>query len=514
MNLKNNTPFELGEVKALLLLPVDENSFTIGSAYTIGGEKISTEKSANKGIFLFVKDFEPSEEKTILVEVRAKNYSVFWQAFIAGLLEKISLLESSENPSIRSKASGFSQRLFDASQGADFANQAIIKEILDLSTQVQLLFAEEDAFQKNFFAETSLREEIASQINGLEESALFLESLGFQKDSEKLRFAANKAKGQLRSALIGFEGLMQVKSTLNSVEAPQAKDVLSREINRLKKEASVFLSLEKDFELVFSQKENFFDAENEALFYLGIGDFNKAFSVFTDMNSAFYSMEAGTREKAMQIIGEKKSFIELYTKTLEGIPYKAQKLRGFEESFRTELVNHFFPTTSERLDRLLLQLDSLETKDYSNLLEELAELDLNFSFQTILNAVKSTKEAETDFGDLKKIDEELSKDLDWVREQAYTVYNLAQLKSKNIFDVEAKELLEQVSQKLSAGEYVEAILLSEKILALSEQKSKLEIPPVVVPLVLLVLAGLYFKNRKKTPVEPPKKIKLERVKSV
>ncbi|MDO8634421.1 MAG: hypothetical protein Q7K34_03985 [archaeon] len=512
VKLKNNTPFGLEEVKALAPLPVDESSFVLGSAYTIGGDKITAEKSANKGVFLSVKDFEPSEEKTVLLEVRAKNYSIFWQEFVDGLLEKIALLESSENSSIRPKASLLRQSLLAANESADFKNEATIEEILELSVQVQLLLAEEDSLQKNQFAESSLREEILSQIKGLEESALFLESLGFQKDSEKLRFAANKAKAQLNSQLIGFEGLMQVKSTLNAVEAPQAKDVLSREINRLKQGAAVFLSLEKDFEIVFPQKENFFEAEKETMFYIGLGDFNKAFSVFTDMNSAFYSMEKQAMEKSRQIIGEKKYFFELYSQTLEGIPLKAEKLRGFEEAFRAELVNHFFPTTSERIDRLLLQLDSLETKDYSGLLEGLDGPDSNFAFPLVLNAVKSAKGAEKDFESVKKIDDELSKDLDWVREQAYTVYGLAQLKAKNIFGVEAKELLEQASQKLSAKEYVEAIVLSEKILLLSEQKSKFEIPVVVVPLALLVLAGLYFKGRKKPPVEPPKKTKLERVK--
>ncbi|MBI4045148.1 MAG: hypothetical protein HY392_05545 [Candidatus Diapherotrites archaeon] len=510
--MKNNTPFVLDEVKALVLPPLDENSFSLGSAYTIGGEKITAEKSANRGVFLSVKDFEPSEEKTILLEVRAKNYSVFWQGLVAKLLEKISLLETSENPSIRSKATLLRQSLSEAGEGGDFANQAVIGALLNLSAQVQLLYAEEEDFQKNFFAESTLRREILSQIDSLLESALFLESLGFEKDSEKLRFAANKATAQLQKPLVGFEALLQVKSMLNGAQAPEAKDVLSREINRLKQDASVFLLLEKDFEVFFSQKEKFFEAEKEALFYLGIGDFNRAFSVFTDMNSAFHSIEGEAREKSMQIIAEKKSFIELYSQTLQGIPLKAEKLRGFEEAFRFELVDHFFPTTSERIDRLLLQLESIETRDYSVLLEGLESADANFAFQVVLDAVKTAKSAEADFGDLKKIDDELSKDLDWVREQAYTVYGLAQLKAKNIFAPEAKELLEQASQKLSNGEYVEAIVLSEKVLVLSEQKSKFEIPVVVVPLALLAVAGLYFKRRKKAPAEPPKKTRLERVK--
>lgn len=513
VNLKNKTPFTLEEVKTLVQLPVDENSFTLGSVYTIGGEKISAEKSSNNGVFLSVKDFEPSEEKVILVEVKAKNYSLFWQGFITGLFEKISLLESSENSSIRAKASALRQNLLDAAKAADFANQAFIQGLLDLSTQVQLLFAEEEAFQKNYFAQNALREEIQLQINRLEESAIFLKSLGFSKDSEKLLFAANQAKSQLAGPLLGFEGLMQVKSTLNNVEVPQAKEVLAREITRLKQEASVFLSIEKDFQMVFTQKEKFFEAEQEALFYLRLGDFNKAFAVFSDMNSSFSSMETQAKEKAIQIISEKKYFLQLCKQTIEGIPSKAEKLRGFEEAFRSELVNHFFPTTSERIERLLLEFSSIETKDYSSVLEVITTLDQNFNFQSALNAVKYSSEIEESFEEVKKIDEELSKDIEWVREQAYTVYGLAELKSKNILDFEAKQLLEQAAQKLESKDYVEAILISEKIFMLSEQKSKFEIPIVVVPIALIVAAGLYFKNRKKVPVEPPKKIKLQRIKT-
>lgn len=517
VGVQNNLDVELKNIKLFALLPVDEKNFVIENAFSLEGEKIKYELLFPSKVLFSVDGLAPLEKKTMVFTVNAKNHSVFWSGFFALLEEKLLTLDLSANQKIRQKAASLKQRLLSLEQSSDLVNDQKNTKAMQLSLDVSSLLEENESFEKNESRALALTREITEQTGLLEKNAQLLKDLGFESDGEKILARTKKALSDLDSFTqkgASFEDLLGIKSSLNDLGEIDAKKLLQEEAKKLVSEAGEFLSLEKDFGLVFSGKEEVLLAEERILFYLNQNDFSNAKETLDKLSQNVARIKAQVEEKAKSILEKSEKDFFWFEELARNAPQKASKLKELEQEFIEKLNNRFFPTSSERIDKLLLKLDSLSVDGLGEKITKIKDLKESGDFVgAAKEAVLLSKSFEKNISEIKKIDNEFSSDLARVKEEAFNAYYLAELKTKNVSNAEAGEALLNAKEELDKENFTEAILLSEKAIELIEgkQKSALEIPVAVYPLVILALAGMFFKYRQKKPLTV-QKTKVERVK--
>ncbi len=514
----NLLDFELKNIKILVPISLKEKNFEVTKSAFADGEKLLVEEFSFEKFFLTFKEFKPREKKDALIEFKVKNYSGFWSSVVEDIENKISGLLFSSNKKISDKASGFSKELLELKVQLDFVNDVKIKELVDLSFEVQKLFEENNSFEETISANVLLKQEILEKILFLEENAKKLDGLGFKGDAQKIFSKTKKAINSLNGAQIdslsGFESLLSIKSSLSDLDGLNVKDLLLFDVNKTVSEANSLIGKEKNLGLVFSGKDVFFEADKSVSFYLSENNFVKAKEFVDKLKGSLVTLSEEALSKSQKILEEKQSGFSRLKDLLDEIPLNAEKLKSLEKGFLEKLENRFFPTSSDRIDRLLLKFDSLAKNSFFEKIEQINLLQENS--QTIDAAVLSLsleKESQKFFSEAKKISLEFSKDLAQIKEDAFNSYYLAELKSRNSSNAEIQELLLQSKQKIESDDFVQGILFAEKASELIDKNTglPLNIPLVIYPVILLAITGLFFKYRQKK-IPAPQKVKVERVK--
>jgi len=515
----NNLELELENIKLFLPVSLEEKSFLPAKAYTADGEKIMVEEVLENKLLVSIKSILPGQKKEFFVELKVKNFSSFWQKQIELLGQKISVLKNAPDAAIRQKASLLEERLLALKQSIDFANSASNseagKELLQLSVDVQKLLEESNLFEKTQSHIFALKEEIRKQLLQIEQNAAFLKSIGFDKDSESILSKTKKARLDLESldstSLQGPEKLFSIKSFLNEIGSTDAGEALKVQAKKLAEEGLSFLSAEKDFGMVLEGKGKVLSAEESVLFYLSQNDFVGAKNFVDALKGAVDGIKNSVSEQAKKVLEKHKQEFEGIEDIVEETRLQARMLKSLEKEFLEKLANRFFPTSSERIDKLLLKLDSLPELD-----EKIKEIESLESAGSLVEAAKKAQALSKEFSkpidEAKKISAEFSGDLARVKEDAFNAYYIAELKAKSKSNAEIENLLLEAKQKLDQGDFVQAILLSEQAESMVDKAEFIQfnIPVAVYPIILLAVVGMFFRYRQKKKPEP-QKVKVERV---
>lgn len=518
--IKNNTGILFEKAKVSFPLPIEEKNFSGTKVFDEEGKSVSFEKTFSNNISVTAPQIFPNNSIGFLVKLETQNYSIYWERFVLVLEEKILGLSLNENKKVSVQGEFFSAELEKIKAGADFKNSKKISELLDLAIKIDAAIAEATSLEDETVKYTELKKQLEIEIRGLKEKISVLEGLGYNGDAgdierqlEKIELlkkqSDQKAASDPQSAILD---ILAAKNILSGVSPQKIIEDIQKEKNFLMQKAQALFELK----LNDSLKEEITGFGNEISALIGQSDFVLAREKTGLLKEKVLELEGVAREKTLSLFEEKKQALAVFKDLAAEIPQKIELLRNlFASKEQHAGLEYFFPTTLARLDKLSLSLSPLLGSD---LIEKIGSVDFNSSADFV-SQLALFNELGSDFDkkleSMKLIDEELTGDLKKVGDDAKTVLEFAKAKTKDLLlGEEAKQALLMAQEKIDSNEFIEAMEFAKKAIELTAAPGPLDfgIPAAVYPLVLIVLAALFFKYKKsKAPM--PQKIKIERAHS-
>jgi hypothetical protein len=506
--IKNTLPIAIEDASFSLFLPLDSEKITSFSVFDSTGKKIPSKINAGK-LFFELKKINPLETKKFELVLAYRDSTGFWLEFLEKTRQSAALLSSQQGKEWLAELSSFSEE--------GLKQDSKISRLVSIAREISKITSEESLKQSAMEQFFPLKLKIEDQIFLLESNALLMQKTGFSE--KQLAGALASAKSLVEQADLLFNSgsfeeavkvLFKANSALQQTDFQSfSKKLLAQKAKLLEKPNNFWSQLGSlnETEKFAKDHDSLLLMDSEIENSIGTGDFNKAVSLLDllGQKSALFASktESFLSEKAKAISARIDSFAKSLSK---GIPAKISSLSSLLESVPEETVsklNYVAPISKERLQKLELQLNSLQAPKLSEQALSFKELVSNKQFS---EALKKFSEFESEFEkketELNSIGTELDSAISSMKEDAASALNKASLAlGSGQFNAEAMDLISKSKTSFEKNNFLKSIAFANAATALlAMPKTQFDIPIFLFPVLIgicLVFAVRYKKNQAK-----------------
>ena len=539
-SVKNKLAFELKKAKVLLPFPIKERNIAWLKAFDSTGKSIPVEVISDESVSVTFDELPPNQPKQFFISLEVSNYEQYWTSVLASLKQKVSLINGSNEPSLRAKADLLLGEIEGLEESRDLVNEKSIGAIIGLSQLVASLENEQSGFEQKsqdfLVFERELHQELnqfkgeLERLKGFSQKPvfanLFLKDFSQENFTEQMQSSLQKAELHLSKAEnlfnekdlnAAFSELLLARSVIAEKPYAGISGLFLEEKNKLEKLANDFfskafsvgldegsISTERDELLELSRKAE------EAISRQELSVAETLLSTFSEKVFDFNSLlEKSAKEKLNKILERTSAFEELKQLVSEKISLLRSAL-----SSPAIPSNYVAPTTVERLEKLEEKANSEQLLSVSSSISEFMEaINEKEPFKALELSNFFSPELDTAINSLERIEKELAGDLDKLKEDSVSAFNFAAIKYNAAPpNEEARQLIEKAKSELEQSNYVEAINLSSRATGLLSfsNAEQFSVPSAVYPLLGVIAVVAFFRYKKSRQPEK-QKLRVEKI---